>query len=120
MRVDQLGLEIELEGAEDIDIFSTELYGEATSLLDKLSGKERVKDGINVLTNGLDHQDASGLESKLDFGCPVSLGELDSNHIGSDSTLDPLNTLELGIDEERVSLAGYKNSSILKRDSVSG
>jgi hypothetical protein len=48
------------------------------------------------------------------------LGKLDGHHFSAFFTLNPLDALELGINEEGVTFAGHHNTGILKRDAISG
>jgi len=56
----------------------------------------------------------------LHLGLPLALGKLNGHHFGTFFTLDPLDALELRINEEGITFAGNHNSGILKRDAISG
>jgi len=50
----------------------------------------------------------------------MSSSELDGDHFATFFTLDPLDTLKLGIDEERITTARYNDSGVLNGNSISG
>lgn len=118
VRVDKLGLKIQFEGVAQFNIFGTKFDGEALTLLDELSGEEWIENGIDFLTDGLDHEDLTTGYGHLDLLEPGFLTKLDDLHLGSLFTLDPLLTLKLWIDDEWVSVAGGDDCGVLKGDSI--
>jgi hypothetical protein len=119
MRIDQFSLKIKLELVTKLNIFSTKSDGEILTLLDELSGKKWIKNWINVLTEGFDHENITVGNSHLDFLKPVLLGKLNDNHFTSFFSFNPFLTLELWIDQEWVSVARDNDRGVLKRDSIS-
>jgi hypothetical protein len=118
MWVDELGLEVELEGWAHLDIFGSKLDSEGLALPDELPGEERIEGGVEVLTDGLDHEDIAVGDGHLDLLEPGSLAELDGDHLAALTALDPLLSLELWIDDEWVPVAGHHDGGVLKGDSI--
>jgi len=118
MWINQLCLEIKLESWSNLNIFGSELDSEVSSLLDELLGEKWIKNGINVLTDGLDHESVTVGNGHFDLLKPLLLTELNSNHFSSFSSSDPLLTLQLWINDKWVSVARNNNSGVLKRDSI--
>ena len=46
--------------------------------------------------------------------------KLDGDHFATFFTLDPLNTLKLGINEQRITTARYYDSGVFNGNSISG
>ena len=93
MWINQLCLEIKLESWSNLNIFGSELDSEVSSLLDELLGEKWIKNGINVLTDGLDHESVTVGNGHFDLLKPLLLTELNSNHFSSFSSSNPLLTL---------------------------
>mmetsp|Transcript_20735 Transcript_20735/g.31878 ORF Transcript_20735/g.31878 Transcript_20735/m.31878 type:complete len:312 (-) Transcript_20735:10389-11324(-) len=120
VRVDELGLEVKLEGGSDLNIFRAESHHEGLALLHELAREKRVKDGVDFLANGFDHEDVTIGHGHFNLLQPILLAQLDGNHFTAFTSLDPLLSLQLGIDNEGISVAAHHNGSILQRDSVGG
>jgi hypothetical protein len=103
MRIKHLSLEIELESGGDLDILGTDSDDVGSTLLDVLSTKEGIKKWVDLLTNGIDHEYLTVLNSHLDLLGPALHGELHDLHLSTFSTSDPLLTLELRINKKRPS-----------------
>lgn len=119
MRIEHLGLQVELESGGDFDILGTDSDDVGSTLLDVLSTKERIKKWVNILTNGVNHENLTVLDSHLDLLGPSSHRELHDLHLSTFSTSDPLLTLELRINEKRPSGAFTNNRGILLGNSIS-
>jgi len=104
MRIDQFSLKIKLELVTQLNIFRTKSDCEGLTLLDELSRKKWIKNWIDVLTDGFDHEDVTVGNSHLDFLKPVLLRKLNDNHFTSFFTFNPFLTLKLWINEEWVSV----------------
>ena len=55
MRVEQLGLQVQLKIVVDFYILGTESYSEYSALLYKLSGEKGIKDWVDILAEILNH-----------------------------------------------------------------
>ena len=120
MRINQLGLQVELESIGNFDIFGTETHEESLALANELTGEERIQNGVNFLANGVNEEHLSVRNGKLDLLLPARSSQLNVDHLRAFLALDPLDTLQLGIDHERVSRAGHHNGGVLERNSISG
>lgn len=118
VRVDELGLEVEFEGRSDFNVLGSEFDEDGLSFLDELTREQWVKDSIDVLSNTVDDEGLTAADSELDLLLPTGGRELDGDHLASLLTSDPLDTLELWIDEEWVTTARYDDSGVLNRDSI--
>ena len=106
MRVDKLSLQVKLELVDvNINILRTELDLPVAASLDERSRKKRVEYWINVLSNSLNHENLTVGDSGFDSLEHVLLSECNNYHFVTFFTLNPLNTLELGINHKWISLA---------------
>jgi hypothetical protein len=120
MRVDELGLQVQLEGGHHLDFLRSDLHAEVLTLLHELTGKQGVEEGVDMFRDGFNHEHHSVREGMLNSLLPLVLVKSDNHHLGAFLTLDPLDTLKLGINKQRVSGAGVDNGGVLKRDSIGG
>lgn len=56
VRVNQLGLQVQLERVGNLNILRSKSNCVVLTLLDKLSGEKWIKNGIDILTNSFDHE----------------------------------------------------------------
>ena len=67
MRVEQLGLQVQLKIVVDFYILGTESYSEYSALLYKLSGEKGIKDWVDILAEILNHKDITIGDSHLNL-----------------------------------------------------
>ena len=67
----------------------------------------------------VNHESLTSTDGKLNFLLPVGSSELDSNHLTSLFTANPFDTLELRVDQKRITTAGHYDSGVLNRNSIS-
>ena len=113
MRVNQLGLEVELEAVSNLDFFRAELDHECLASLDELTREERVEDSVDFLTDAFDHENLAGANGELDLFLPMLGGKLDALHISTLLATDPLDALKLWVNEERITRARRNNGGVL-------
>jgi hypothetical protein len=119
MRIDQFGLEIKLEARIKLNIFGTKFYGESLSFLNELSRKKWIKNWVNVLAYGFNHENFTVVNSHFDSLKPILLRKLNDFHITSFFTFNPFLTLKLWINKKWISVAGNDNRSVFERNSIS-
>jgi hypothetical protein len=99
MGVNQLGLNVELEGSCNFDFLTSELNHKDLTLLGELSGEERIENGVNILANSVNHESLARADGELNLLLPMVSGELDGDHLTTFFTTDPLDSLKLRVNK---------------------
>jgi len=119
VRVNQLSLNIKLEGFCNFHFLRSKFDKKSLALLDELSWEQRIENSVDFLADSVNHESLTSADGELNFLLPVGSSELDSNHLTSLFSANPFDTLELRIDQERIATAGHYDSRVLNRNSIS-
>lgn len=113
MGVDQLGLQVKFERSGNFNIFSSKFDKELLAFLGELTGKQRIKYGVNILADTINHEDLTSADGQFDLLLPMLGSKLDIDHAFRLLSFDPLDALELGVDKQGVSTARHDDGSVL-------
>lgn len=100
--VRQFSLQVQLEAIGDFDVLRTNLDVQSAALLGVSLLKQRIEEGIDRFADCLDHEDLTSLDGHFNLALPSVLGQLHRLHLCTFTSLDPLNTLQLWIDDQRI------------------